>query len=223
MKSKRFEIINYSFFSAVIVACLVLTIVCKIYWLSFVASASSILYIVLLSERNLLNFIVGFVSSTSYIVIAYQSLLYGEAIFYLVFDIPMIVVSFIMWKKHMETKYKVETKKLSIKNIFLIVLVSSISVVGYGFFLRAIGGENTFIDALSTVVTLTATILMALRYKEQWFMWIIVYAVSIVLWATTFNLLMLIMSISCFISSFIGYINWTISTKKKETIEIKND
>ena len=55
---------------------------------------------------------------------------------------------------------------------------------------------------------------MALRYREQWFMWIIVYAISIIMWATTFNLLMLIMSICCFISSIIGFVNWTKSANK---------
>lgn len=213
MRIKTTELINYLFFGLVILACLFLTIFLNLSWLTFISCCAGIFYIVFLSERNLLNFIVGFISSVTYIIVAYRSHLYGEAIFYLAVDIPMIFISFFMWKKHMETKYKVEPKKLSFKSILIILLVSSVSVVGYGFFLKFIGGENTFIDALSTVVSIIATILLALRYREQWIMWIIVYAISVVLWATTFDLLMLIMSICCLISSFIGYINWSKESK----------
>ena len=215
-KDKKFEIINYSFFGLVVLATLILTIVLHLDWLTFACCAVSIFYVVFLSERNLISFFVGFASSATYSFVAYQSHLYGEAIFYLAVDIPLIFVSFFMWRKHMETKYKVETKKLSLKNIFIIALISAVSVVGYGFFLRWLGGEDSFVDALSTVVTLIATILLALRYREQWFMWIIVYAVSIVLWSITFNLLMLIMSASCFLSSFIGFVNWTRGLKKED-------
>jgi len=221
MNKKALEIFNYVFFSLVIVLCLILTIIYNLSWLTFVVCATSIVYIVYLSDRNLLNFLVGFVSSTTYIIVSYRAHLYGEAIFYLCFDIPMILVSFLMWQKHMETKLKVETRKLSAKKIIIIILVSAAVVVGYGFVLRAIGGTNSFVDALSSVVTLVATLLMATRYREQWIMWIVVYIVSIVLWATTFDLLMLIMSISCLISSVIGYINWTISAKEepKQTLQ----
>ena len=91
-----------------------------------------------------------------------------------------------------------------------------ISIVLYSLILDAIGGVNTLIDATSTIVSFIATILMCLRYKEQWYMWLVVYLVSIIMWATTFDLLMLIMSISCFISCFIGFINWK---QEKKTIQ----
>ena len=217
-KSKFWTITNYTFFSLVIIACLVLTIVLHLDWLAFVSCAASILYIVFLSDKNILNFIIGFISSSTYLVVAYKSHLYGEAIFYLVVDIPMIFISFVLWKKHMETKLKVESKKLSFNNIMFIFVISAIAVVGYGFILKAIGGANTFVDALSTVVTLVATILMALRYREQWIMWIVVYVVSVVLWSTTFDLLMLIMSCSCLLSSIVGFIYWSKSAKVEESV-----
>ena len=69
-------------------------------------------------------------------------------------------------------------------------------------------------------MSLIATILMAMRYREQWFLWVVVYIVSIIMWATTFHLLMLIMSIACFISCFIGYISWSIGIKK-QTVQNK--
>ena len=126
-----------------------------------------------------------------------------------------------MWKKHVQKDFRVDSKKLSIKQIIIILLVSCVSVGIYAYILKLIGGQNVVVDAISTGVSFIATLLMALRYREQWFMWIVVYLVSIIMWATTFDLLMLIMSISCFISCFIGFINWTKAVKKEDNKSVK--
>lgn len=213
-KTNKLEICNYIFFGLVILVCIILTIVLKLSWLTLISCVSGIMYMVFLSDKNILNFIVGFISSTTYIFVAYKAKLFGEVIFYIVVDLPMIFVSFFIWTKHLETKLKVYSKNLSKRKYFIIIALSCIIVCLYAMFLKYIGGENVIVDAISTVVSFIATILMALRYREQWFMWIIVYAVSIIMWATSFNLLMLIMSISCFISCIIGYLEWSKNNRK---------
>lgn len=213
MKSKTFTILNYSFFSLVIITCFILTIVLKLNWLTLLACISSIFYIVFLSDRNILNFIVGFISSTTYIFVAYSAKLYGEVIFYLIVDLPMIFISFFMWKKNLESTLKVNSKKMTHKQLLTTIIISFMAIIIYSLFLKFIGGVNYIVDATSTVVSFIATILMAKRYREQWFMWIIVYIVSVIMWAITFDLLMLIMSSSCLISCVIGYINWSKNAK----------
>ena len=145
---------------------------------------------------------------------AFQARLFGEVIFYLLIDLPMIFISFFMWKKHIGKDLKVESRKLSLKQILIILTISIFTVWGYAWFLKLIGGVNVVVDSISTVVSFIATMLMALRYREQWLLWVIVYLVSIIMWATTFDLLMLIMSGSCFISCFVGYVNWSLGIKK---------
>lgn len=201
----------------VILACIVLAIVFKLNWITTISCIAGILYVVFLSDRNILNFIVGFISSTTYIIVAFQAKLYGEVIFYLTIDLPMILISFFMWKKHTGKDLRVESRKLSLKQILIIFTISIVSICGYAWILKLIGGVNVVVDAISTVVSFIATILMALRYREQWFLWVVVYIVSIIMWATTFDLLMLIMSISCFISCFAGYISWSLGVKKQNS------
>ena len=213
MKKKSLTILHYSFFTAVMITCLILTIVLKLDWITLIACISSICYIVFLSDRNLLNFIVGFISSTTYIIVAFNARLFGEVIFYLIIDLPMIFISYFMWKKHMESSFRVNAKKMSSKQTISTILISIIFIVLYSIFLKFIGGINYIVDATSTIVSFIATLLMAKRYREQWFMWIVVYIVSVIMWITTFNLLMLIMSLSCLISCIIGFINWSINSK----------
>jgi nicotinamide riboside transporter PnuC len=61
MKNKKLVILNYSFFSAIMLTCVILTFVLKLNWLTLISCISGISYIVFLSDRNLLNFIVGFI------------------------------------------------------------------------------------------------------------------------------------------------------------------
>ena len=209
MKNSALKIIADVFFLMLVIACIILSIVFKYDIIKVVACVFGLIYVVFLSDRNIWGFLVGLIANTTYIFVAYKFKLYGEVLFYLIIDLPMIFVSFFMWKKHMEDKVRVEPKKLSLKNTFLVSFISVVFVAIYAYFLHIIGGVNVIVDAISTVVSFIATLLMAFRYREQWIMWVIVYIVSIVMWAITFDLLMLIMSIGCFISCFIGYINWS--------------
>ncbi len=196
------------------VACCILTIVLHLNWLTLLACVTSICYIVFLSDRNLINFIVGFVSTTTYIFVAFNARLYGEVIFYFFVDLPMIFISYFMWRKNLESTMRVNANKMTFKQIVIVFIISTIAVVMYSLFLKCIGGVNYIVDAISTVVSFVATLLMAKRYQEQWFMWVIVYIVSVIMWITTFDLLMLIMSASCLVSCIVGYVNWSVSAKK---------
>lgn len=219
MRDRLFTIVNYVFFCMVILASIVITIIFKLNWLTLIACVSSICYIVFLSDRNLLNFIIGFISSTTYIFVAWKAKIYGEVIFYLIIDLPMIFISYFMWKRNLESSLRVNARKMSKKQILLTTLISVVAIVLYSFFLRLIGGVNYVVDAISTVSSLIATILMAKRYREQWFMWVVVYIVSVIMWIVTFDILMLIMSISCLISSIIGFISWSKNAKKFKKID----
>jgi len=218
-KEKIFKFLHNIFFGLIITLCIILTICFKLNILTLISCIAGIVYVVFLSDRNIWNFLIGFISSTTYIFISYKAKLYGEVIFYLIIDLPMIFVSYFAWRKHVDKSFKVAAKKLSIKKILIISIVSVVCTGLYALILKSLGGVNVVVDSISTVVSLIATILMTLRYREQWFMWMIVYSVSIIMWATTFDLLMLIMSISCFVSSIIGFVNWTKSANKNQPLD----
>ena len=78
-KTNKLEICNYIFFGIVILVCIILTIVLKLSWLTLISCVSGIMYMVFLSDKNILNFIVGFISSTTYIFVAYKAKLFGDA------------------------------------------------------------------------------------------------------------------------------------------------
>lgn len=210
------KLLLYSSLSISIIIAIVLTFVYKLDWFNLLVCISGVLYLALLADRNFINFLIGIINVTIYVVVAYKFKLFGEVIFYCFFDLPMAFISYFLWRKHKDTKLTVKSRSLKLSTWLIIVGVCSISVFAYGLFLKFIGGENVFIDALSTVVSTVATLLMAFRYKEQWFMWIVVYVVSIIMWCFAFDVLMIIMSVECTIISILGYVEWKINTKKQQ-------
>ena len=213
--SKYWVIANYIFFSLVIVASLILTIVLHLDWWSFVTCASTILYFVFLSDKNILNAIMGFISSAAFVVVSYKLHLYGEVIYYVAFDIPGTIISFFMWLNHRQSTFRVNIRKLSIKTISIIALSTTAIIVGYAILLIHLGSVSPWLDSMAAILAMLAAILVIFRCREQWFVWILLYIVAIILWSTTFDLLMLITSISCLISSIIGYINWHHTNTQK--------
>jgi len=209
------QALKWGFLGAYVIACVVLTIVFKFRILDCFVAITGVMYIWLLAERSMLNFIVGFINVSCYIVVCYLERIYGDAIFYLVVDIPLAVTGFVVWRRAIARKTqkvtmlsKVDSRQIRPRYYLPIMLALAGFAIGFGFFLRAIGGINVWIDATSTAVSILATILMVLHFKEQWFMWVAVYMLSIALWVVTDNVLMIMMSVGCLLASFMGWVTW---------------
>ena len=59
-----------------------------------------------------------------------------------------------------------------------------IGIASYVLFL--LGGKLVVLDATTTVLSIVAMILMAMRLKEQWYLWIVVNVISIYMWFDAF-------------------------------------
>ena len=213
------KLVYITIFGFVFLSCLILTITLNLSWLSFISAIFGILYVVFLSDRSVYNFLIGLVSTLTYTIITYRVQLYGEVIFYLLFDLPMIFVSYLFWKKHIkQTLVKPRDMNVYLKLLLFLFVLATVYL--YSLFLNFLGGQFVLIDAASTILTIIATILMALRYREQWFMWILVYIISVIMWVAVFDILMLIMSSCCLVSCVVGYVNWRVTEKKENETDI---
>lgn len=196
------------------VLAIVLSIVFKLSLIELIVCITGILYLSLLADKNLFNFIAGIINVLLYCYVAYRSMVYGEMIFYLAFDLPFSIIAFVLWTKHKESKFKVEIRSLTKQGYLIIIGVFvAISIVLY-FLLNALNDASPIIDSISAGASVVATILMAQRYKEQWWMWIVVYIISTILWIDVLNVLMIIMSAEGIIISILGYIIWRKENKK---------
>ena len=87
-------------------------------------------------------------------------------------------------EKHIdEESGEVVKDKMDLRNSLWVYSLTAVGVVGYGFILKALGGQLPFVDSITTVLSVVAQILCLKRLAEQWILWIIIDGVSVVMWA----------------------------------------
>ena len=92
----------------------------------------------------------------------------------------------------------------------LLLIGTAVAIVLYKLLLSALGGNSAWLDSASTVISITANLLMIMRYREQWLLWIIVDTVTVIMWAGKGDPIMTTMWAVYLINAIYGYINWTI-------------
>ena len=146
--------------------------------LGMISGIAGILCVVLVSKGKISNYFFGLIFAYTYFYVAWGNNFLGEM------------------------------------NTVLYVYIPSqfIVSVGIGTFcfvqaLKAAGGSSTGLDGLTTIITVAAQLLMILRYREQWLLWIVLNVLSILLWAE--QPAMYLMYSAYLLNSLYGYYNWT--------------
>lgn len=183
--------------------------------IGLVTSLTGMLCVVLTAKGRISNYYFGIINVALYVVISFQSKYYGEAILNLVYFLPMSFVGIYYWYKHENKKKKDTIYMLKIKKsefLFWLV-VSAIGILGYGLFLGYLHGTLPFVDASSTVLSITGMILTVRRAREQWIIWIVEDIIEVGMWVYVFmtsggNVSMIIMWTAYLTNAIYGYYNW---------------
>ncbi len=180
-----------------------------------IAAISGILCVVLCAKGKKSQYIWGLLNVIGYIIIAFINKYYGEVMLNAIYYLPSQFVGYYLWNKHQDKKTnKVKGKKLSLKNSIILILLCAIGILGYKYILDLLGGNSTLLDSASTVISVIANSLMLLRYREQWLLWIIIDAITVVMWILAGDFIMVTMWLVYLINAFYGYYNWTKIAKE---------
>ncbi|NYE06959.1 nicotinamide mononucleotide transporter [Bacillus niacini] len=186
--------------------------------LGLISSISGMLCVVLVAKGKIANYYFGIVQTLTYAYIAYGYSLYGEVMLNALFYFPVQFIGIYMWKKN-KTEHGVKGEDVIINSLtkkgwFYTVLSILILTIGYGFFLKFLGGNLVWTDSATNVLSIAAQILMLKRYTEQWLLWIAVNVLSIFLWLGALisqggnDFSMLVMWSAFLVNSIYGYLNW---------------
>ena len=180
-------------------------------FLDFVAAFCGICSVVLCAKGKRSGFIFGLVNVAGYAAISFHNAYYGEVMLNVLFYIPANIVSYILWTKHKDDdRGGREVKARALTGLQLAASIAVISAItfGYHFVLESLGGAMTMLDGATTVLSIFATILMALRYSEQWFFWIIIDVLTVALWCFAGDPVMIAMWAAYLINAVYGYLMW---------------
>lgn len=180
-----------------------------------IAAISGIFCVVLCAKGKKSQYIWGLFNVIGYVIIAWINKYYGEVMLNALYYLPSQFVGYYLWNKHMNKETDdVEGKKLTFLSSVILVLIITIGVFGYKLVLDMLGGTQTLLDSASTVTSIVANALMMMRYREQWLLWIIIDAITVVMWFLVGDFIMVTMWAVYLVNAFYGYYNWTKIAKE---------
>lgn len=178
--------------------------------LEMISGISGILCVVLVSKGKISNYFFGLIFAYTYFYVAWGQNFLGEMNTVLYVYLPAQFIGYFMWKNNMQNDSggeSVVAKALTPKGWIALALFIGIGTFLFVQVLQTAGGSSTGLDGLTTIIVVAAQLLMILRYREQWLLWIVLNILSIILWAETQA--MYLMYSAYLLNSLYGYYNWT--------------
>lgn len=179
-----------------------------------IAAISGIFCVVLCAKGKKGQYIWGLLNVVGYVIIAWINKYYGEVMLNALYYLPSQFIGYYLWNKHTDKENNLEGKKLSLKQSIIFLVIITIGIFGYKLVLDMLDGTGTLLDSASTVISVVANALMMMRYREQWLLWIIIDAITVVMWLMVGDYIMVTMWAVYLINAFYGYYNWTKIAKE---------
>lgn len=206
MQSKRFDIIFLV--SGLLVQILV-------YWLapthplSLISGLLGIISVILCSQGNIWTFAFGFGQILTYSGLCYIERFYaglGMNAFYFLSQIYGIYV----WRKQRTGNSVIITpRSLPAKWFAVLCAASAVVAVAVGWILsRYTDDSQPYMDALTTVVSVVAQVMLVMAIRQQWWLWLFVDVLFIVMWIVAGNWSMVAQYGFWCINCVYGLIRW---------------
>lgn len=176
-------------------------------FLSLVSGSAGVISVVLCSQRKVSFYLWGFIQLATFIIICLQNNLYGKLVENLFYIITMLA-GIVMWIKHRDKDETVETRSLSTRQNTVVALFAIAGMIITYYILNYINGSFILMDAISTVLAITAQILMITRYKESWVYWFFVDIFCVILFVQAENWCMVMQYIFWTGNCLYGFLKW---------------
>lgn len=181
--------------------------------IGMVCGVAGVICVVLTAKGKISSYLFNFIQMITYMIICWNAKLFlefGEQIFYFI----ACVFGVFLWKKNMKKNddgtEQVIAKKFKPWHWVVTIVVTVITTVLLGKFGDSILGSTLpYLDAFTVALAVIAQLLMIWRYREQWFVWILIDVASLVMFIMLGQWSMVIMYVAWTINAFYGWHNWT--------------
>lgn len=178
---------------------------------SLISGLLGICSVVLSAQGNILTFVFGFGQVATYTYLCVREQFYAEIALNIFYFVTMIYGVYV-WKKRLQadSSLQIQTRQLRGKSLPLLLLSVTAFSVLVGWFLQAYTDDpQPYLDAFTTVPALVAQILMILAYREQWYIWMMVDVLALVMWLRAGNYCMAAQYFFWCANCVYGYVQWT--------------
>ena len=118
--------------------------------------------------------------------VSFKNNFFGIFFFYIFIFSLLQINGFITWNKNLNDDKNVKIREFILKNSCLITLSCIIGSIILGYLLTLIPTQRlAFMDATSNCINLCGVILIILRFKESWWLWLINNIIDLIIWIIT--------------------------------------
>ena len=207
----------------IIIFSIVCGIITKDYFLGTATLMCGLLNGYYASTRKVCNYVFGLLFCIFNLYVSYINGLYGIFAFSLIIFIPSQIQGFISWLKNRNKNNEVIVRHFDLKTSLIVIVSSILGSLGLGYLLTKVPGQNlAFLDSSSTILNVCSIVLMNLRYKEFWIIYLFNNIVDLIIWSinvcygTPNAMMMLIVSIGYLLMNIYGLYKWLDSEEKYE-------
>ena len=199
----------------IIVFSIICGIISKDYYLGTIILLCGLLNAYYASIGKIYNYIFGAIFCLLNAYVSYINGLYGIAVLSIAVFFPSQVQGYLSWIKSKDNNNEVCIRNFTIKNSIIITISCIVGSLLLGFLLTQIPGQQlAFLDSSSNIINLCGIVLMNLRFRECWVIWIFNNSIDLSIWIINFinkspnSLMMLIVSIGYLLINIYGLIKW---------------
>jgi nicotinamide mononucleotide transporter len=186
--------------------------------IGMVCGVAGVICVVLTAKGKISSYLFNFIQMITYMIICWEAKLYlefGEQFFYFI----ACIFGVFLWKKNMR-KNEDGTEHVIAKRFkpwqwittTAITIVTTLLLGTFGELI--LGSTLPYLDAFTVTLAIIAQLLMVWRYREQWVIWIIIDAASLVMFIMLKQWSMVVMYIAWTINAFYGWYNWTKNSRE---------
>ncbi len=180
------------------------------HWVELIGFVFGIVYVVLIIREHAWGWVAGSINVMIYIVVFYQSGLYGMSLLQ-VFYLLVSIYGFLLWRGHLPSKNQNRIEKIRNMPVnigWLLTLSVFAASLLAGYMLSITDSPVPRIDGLTTVLGLAATWMTARKYIENWLVWIINDLICVVIYAYLGLYLTTALYFVFLVMAVVGYVAW---------------
>ncbi len=171
------------FFTAVLFAVFVVSILKNDTPLALISSLCGISYTILAGKGKISCYFIGIAGTFCYVILALKGGFFGNASLYAFYYFPMQIAGILKWQKHLnkDTREVIKTE-LDFKNRLIFIFSSIALSAVLSLILYSTGGNRPVLDAFTVGLSVIGQILTVKRCIEQWYFWFFVNLISMTMW-----------------------------------------
>ena len=182
---------------------------------AMVSGMLGICSVVLGAKGNILTFFFGFAQVGTYTYLCCVEHFYAEIAINIYYFFTMIYGVYCWRRRLKNSTLQVQTRRLSRRIFPLLTVAIVVLSIFVGWLLsRYTDDPQPYLDAMTTVPAIAAQILMVMAYREQWYLWLMVDVLALVMWVRAENYCMAAQYAFWCANCVYGYIQWTNSLEK---------